>query len=556
LAVVLSGWATVRFDAALIAADPVVPIPADLLTATLDPGQSSEDVTDRVEVQLTSSLRPAKGELLSSGVTVRNTSDAEIPGCLVVLVDDAGHGQISFAENDGLLATGERFVQVLPLNGKLKAAAKTTAKRIEFTAAAELSQDERNAVTPKFRVLRLDFDPLAKGLNTPLAKEENLPGKNYTQSRLEQVMAIQNRHTAELMRHEGVFGTATGEDDNGNPVLLVYTQRHGIAKNLPGQFEGVPVEQQVTGSVFRAGPAWARAQQGKAADTLLGTTAIPTDPTARQTRPVPIGVSLFNLPDVCASGTLGCRVVFPDGTLGILTNSHVGSREGVAAAVVENLSTGVAGDLWTQPGCGDTPAGTDIPNDVIASLVDFQTFTLAGINHIDAAIGRIRAPNNSLTPADQIVMACTPADGYGFPSSKVVPPTIGMRVLKYGRTTGLRKGKIRGLNANVTVAYSRGLIFFVNQIDVYGDDIGFGMPGDSGSLVVTAQGHNPVGLLFGGSGFEVLCNPMQTVVERFNIAIDDGTATPPTVGPGGPSRSPGSNRTGRMGGAGGRVVIP
>lgn len=545
---VVLGLVTVVHQPALTAADE--PPSVEATSAHGAP----EDVTDKVEVKLTSRVRGGKDGALVTGVIVRNTSDDDISGRLVVVVDETGVAGVTFGENDGALVSGESYVEVLPLAGTLKSGLRTTAKRIEFATAIDLTAEQRAELAPVFRVLRVDAQPETDDpLQTPLAAEENLPGRSYTQTRLNQVMRIQDRHTAELLSHEGVFGTATGENENGDPVILVYTQRHGIIGNLPGQYEGVALEQHVTGTVFRAGPAWAKAdkpdpnQNANPLDPLAGTTTIPTDPTARFTRPVPIGVSMFNFNDACAAGTIGCRVVYPDGTLGILTNSHVGSREGLPTAIVEDLPNGIIGDQWTQPGCLEV--GFDVPTDIIASLADFQPFSTV-VNHIDAAVGRIHPP------AAQLVDACTPADGYGFPSRTPVAPLPGMRVMKYGRTTGFRRAKIRGINANVTVRYTGGLVFFVNQISIYGDNIVFSSSGDSGSLIVTEQGHHPVGLLFAGGGFETLANPIQMVLDRFDVAVDDGTQTPPGPGPNGQTRTPGSKNSGRMGGAGGRIPIP
>ncbi|MFV0444854.1 MAG: hypothetical protein ACK5Q5_14880 [Planctomycetaceae bacterium] len=534
----------------LQAADSVRPVPSSSSAAEPSDNLVGDDVTDEVEVELTATPRPSGKGRLVSGVKIRNTSGKDLTGRLVVVLKSAGFSGITLADNDGELASGERYVEVLAETATLKADAGTSAKKIEFATPDLLTADARKGLNFQFRVLRLDPAETAAVKGAGLASE-NLPGKKYTQARLDAVQAIQDRHTAELLSHEGVFGTATGEDDNGNLVVLVYTQRHGIIKDLPGQVEGVSLEQTVIGTSFKAGPAWKKEPPKQPASSLLGTTTVPTDPTARFTRPVPIGVSLFNFDDsVCAAGTLGCRIVFPDGSFGILTNSHVGAQEGITPVSVGNPLLGFIGDQWSQPGCLDSLTFEDDPADILATLVDFQPFDAAGINQIDAAIGRINMPNRDL------VAACTPVDGYGFPSRTPVNPIPGTRVMKYGRTTGFRKGKIRGINANVAVAYTAFTngVFFTNQIDIYGDHANFGMPGDSGSLIVTEAGHHPVALLFAGSGLEVLGNPIQLVLQRFNVAIDDGTGTPPELGPNGKVRTPGAGLSGRMGGAGGRLV--
>jgi hypothetical protein len=343
-------------------------------------------------------------------------------------------------------------------------------------------------------------------------------------------MRIQERATAKLLETPGVFGTAVSEDEQGNLVVRVYTHRHGIIKQLPGTVEGVGLDQKVTGASFRAGPEWTKVIEINGQKRVGGlppeitptpetphaggTITIPTDPTLRFDRPVPIGVSLFNHSDpICASGTLGCRIVFANGDLGILTNSHVGSRESLPTALP-------FADRWTQPGCGD--AGGDFAADIIATLVDFQALSLTStLNLMDAAVGRIDTPNRGL------VTACTPPDGYGFPSRTPRAAQIGMRVQKFGRTTHHTHGKIEAINAIAPVLYGRGIITFSGQIDIASDHFAFGAGGDSGSLIVTEQGNHPVGLLFAGSGLQVLANPIQPVLNRFNIAIDDGSGRAP-----------------------------
>lgn len=544
-----------------------------------------EEVTDRVRVQTTATLRSDRGGALFTGVTVENTSDQPLTGRLVLVVDDTGVPGLESSSRTGQLDSGEAYLEVLPLNGELQPKGKTSATRIEFASGQPLTAAARKDFSLTARIFRIGPPAPVAALepNGPREKEyyENLPGKNYSQARLDQVLKIQERHTPALRQHEGVYGTGVGEDEQGNLVVKVFTQRLGIIKNLPGQVEGVPLDQRVTGDRFRAGPAWTRVidingrkhalgtpQQNKiepiaegspaghalpqasstpSAQPPTANTPIPTDPTAQFTRPVPIGVSAFNYSDTaCAAGTLGCRVVLSDRQLGMLSNSHVFAREGIAAAQKEDLPLLVTGDQIAQPGCLD--AGSDIASDIIGTLVDFQPFSLTGLNTMDAAVVRINKPNQNL------VLACTPSDGYGFPSNTPKPAYPGLRVKKYGRTTGYREGAVEAINVTATVSYSSGLIDFVGQVVVYGDHLTFGAPGDSGSLVVTETGNHPVALLFGGSGFQVLCNPIQPILERFNIAIDDGSETPPLpTSPNGVTAGSGSTMSGRMGQSAGTV---
>jgi hypothetical protein len=546
----------VALSAILLAAAPTARAqerPAADADAPAPAAAAPEDVTDQVRVEVVGTLLSNTDGVLFTGVVIENTTEKNLSGRLVLVVDETGIDGLSMAANDGALDGGERYLELLPSAGVLKAGAKSSSRRIEFTSAARVSAAARKEFAPKFRVLRVDA-PLPPANALEPSPDELLPGKKYSQARLDSVMRIQEAHTPKLMETPGVFGTSVSENENGDLVVRVFTQRHGIIKDLPGDVGGVPLDQKVTGSSFRAGPAWTKTIEINGRKHIGGTpipavplpadpldvTYTPTDPTLRFERPVPIGVSLFDLDDpICASGTLGARIVFADGRLGILTNSHVGARVSAPTAQAEDRANGIIGDQWTQPGCGD--AFFDVDADILATLVDFQTFDAFALsNVIDASVGRINGPN--------LVLARTPEDGYGFPSRTPVAPRIGMRVMKYGRTTGLRYGTIEGLNTLALVNYNTAVYSFSGQLTIYGDDFPFGAPGDSGSLIVTEDGHHPVGLLFAGSGFEVLGNPIQPVLDRFNIAIDDGSGTPPsTTGP---------RINGRMGGAGGRIITP
>jgi hypothetical protein len=66
-----------------------------------------------------------------------------------------------------------------------------------------------------------------------------------------------------------------------------------------------------------------------------------------------------------------------------------------------------------------------------------------------------------------------------------------------------------------------GTALFVNQIVVYGNKP-FIKAGDSGSLLVTDPGRNPVGLLFAGtsSGKYAIANQIDDVLTALGVTID------------------------------------
>jgi hypothetical protein len=125
----------------------------------------------------------------------------------------------------------------------------------------------------------------------------------------------------------------------------------------------------------------------------------------------------------------------------------------------------------------------------------------------------------------------TPSDdGYGAPDSNPTPAALDMLVKKYGRTTGLTEGTVSELNVTVDVCYETLGFFRCKKLARFVDQIGispgtFSAGGDSGSLIVTQEGNNPVGLLFAGSSIRTFANLIGPVLTRFNVTIDDGSGT-------------------------------
>ena len=303
---------------------------------------------------------------------------------------------------------------------------------------------------------------------------------------LRPAMAVQERHTGRLLSIPGVVGTAVGLSRDGRAVIRVFTSRPGVA-GLPQALEGLPVEAKVTGMFVAL-----------------------SDPTTRFDRPVPTGVSTGH-PAVTA-GTIGARVKDAAGNVYALSNNHVYANQNEASI----------GDAGLQPGAYD--GGLD-PADRIGTLYAFQPLDFnGGYNNMDAAIvlSSTTMLGNS-TPAD---------DGYGTPSSNTVTAYIGQPVQKYGRTTGLTHGEVSELNATINVCYEPLWIFCLKQATFVGQ-IGitpgtFSGGGDSGSLIVTDDGNNhPVALLFAGSSTHTLANPIDAVLTRFNVTIDDSSPLPP-----------------------------
>ncbi len=321
-----------------------------------------------------------------------------------------------------------------------------------------------------------------------------LLGTSMTPSHLSAALDAQAQLTAEYINTPGVVGTAIGADFFGNAVVKVYLEQPG-AQFLPQSFAGIDVVPVVVGKIYALGHApW---------DAVSDDGDEQVNPKTRFNRPVPIGVSSGHS-DVTA-GTIGARVT--DGeNIYALSNNHVFANRNLAKK----------GDTMLQPGVADGGSG----NDSFGTLHDYEQIhfcrgAVCTDNKIDAAI--------ALTSAENLGTE-TPSNGYGAPRTSTIAAKLNQQVQKYGRTTGHTQGKVTGINATVNVNYRTGIARFVGQIMIVGTSQQFSTGGDSGSLIVT-KGFTfgdriPVGLLFAGSGTNTIANPIDPVLDRFNVKIE------------------------------------
>jgi len=285
-------------------------------------------------------------------------------------------------------------------------------------------------------------------------------------------IAAQERFTEQLMKLNGVVGTGTGVDVNGNPVVKVFTSRPDV-KGIPATLDGIPVVIEETGEF-----------------TAFGLT--------EYYRPVPIGVSVGNNLE-CAAGTIGC-VIYINGEKYILSNNHVLARENLA----------VIGEDIVQPGRYDINCADHLATDKVGDLSDFEPLKFDGTNnYIDAAIAEYSTTD---------VTCATLPEFYQFPSSAVATAAVGQAIKKVGRTTEFTTGTVSAINVTISVGYTRGTARFVGQIMTTRK---FCKAGDSGSLVVLNDGTDrPVGLLFGGTKTgQAILNPIGSVLTRFGASI-------------------------------------
>lgn len=327
---------------------------------------------------------------------------------------------------------------------------------------------------------------------------------------LEVAIAAQEFHTDVLMANPGVVGTGVGLNADGEPVVVILTETRGV-RGLPRTLDGVSVVVRQAGRIYALHH---RSWHGGGEEDTGGTTPAEPARNERWLRPVPPGVSTGH-PDITA-GTIGARVIDETGNVYALSNNHVYANENQAST----------GDAVIQPGAYDNGSS---PGDDIGTLYDFELIQFPASN-CNASLGTSDPDCNVIDAAiasttTALLDNSTPSDGYGTPKSTTAQAYPNQKVKKYGRTTGLTKGSVYVINATVDVGYSGGVARFVNQIVIQPG--GFSAGGDSGSLIVVdgkgrdkAHNNEPVGLLYAGSSFFTIANPIDAVLTRFGVDID------------------------------------
>src|SRR6266700_3612826 len=317
-----------------------------------------------------------------------------------------------------------------------------------------------------------------------------------THAAVRAVMAVQWEVTPALMQQPEILGTAVGVNTAGVPVLTVYVDRDSanageVIRNLPREFRGVGVQVHLTDKF--------RAMKGNPHGTSH---------TAKQTPPIQLGTSGGWSKDLangyCCGGTLGSLVQIGS-TQYILSNYHVFESDIVPGG---NNTVATTGDPIIQPGLIDVNCNVNGAQ-TVATLV--KKSSLPNSN-VDCSIGKVVAgkvaSNGSILEIGTI-------------SKSTLGASIGQAVKKSGRTTGLSRNSIVGLNATIRVAYDNecagGAAFtktFTGQIVVGNSGSKFLNSGDSGSLMVEDVATNPraIGLLYAGSSTSAIANPINQVL--------------------------------------------
>lgn len=307
------------------------------------------------------------------------------------------------------------------------------------------------------------------------------------QEELEQQLGIAESFTASLAEEaadyttsaERTVGTAIGfltQGDTVTPevVLKVYVTEK-TAGTRAGRYEAVPEEIGGLQVVIE--------EIGEIVPQLYN---------RRYSRPVRCGVTIGH--PLVTAGTLGALVVLNNNRLVLLSNNHV----------IANSNSARIGDPIIQPGRVD---GGVSPADRIAVLENFVRINFPGPNLVDAAVAW-----TSFNYVDRRHVTYTV-------NPTPIAPRLGMTVKKNGRTTQATLGTITDISVNINVGYAGGVAQFRNQIGIRGLGTVFSRGGDSGSLIVTANTNQPVGLLFAGrtDNSITFANPIGAVIAALGI---------------------------------------
>jgi hypothetical protein len=327
--------------------------------------------------------------------------------------------------------------------------------------------------------------------NAPLAPVATSDGlQAQLTPKLQSVMAIQDRNTPALMAKRDVIGTATTLDENGQPAVMILVTSQEAMDAAPKTIEGVPVKTVLT-------------------DKIVAMKTSGVSHTAKQTPPIQLGTSggwRYDLANgYCCGGTLG-SLISVSGVQRILSNYHVFEADIVSGG---NGIVAQTGDYIIQPGLIDVSCNAANAQNV-ATLV--KTSSLPNSN-VDCSSANVISGMVSTDGAILEIGVIKSGSG--------IAAFVGQYVKKSGRTTGLTRSYVSGLNATVSITYDNecagGTAFtksFTGQILVANSRSKFLAGGDSGSLMVEdiTTSPNSIGLLFAGSTSIAVANPIGQVL--------------------------------------------
>lgn len=337
---------------------------------------------------------------------------------------------------------------------------------------------------------------------------------------------------------------------NGQPSTAINWQVNGVTAgsatsgtiSTGGLYHApnaVPTTTNSSGDVVAATVKITAVSQANPASTGSATVTVFAPNQTSQAPPVKLGTTGGNANDsstsgntiTCCGGTLG-SLLSRGGNQFILSNNHVlactdGGPNGTQCPNGSNI---------IQPGLIDANCGS-AGTTTVGHLS--QSLSLeANSDHpvADAAIAQVVSgtvdSQGTILELGGTTSGGLPTDGPPAAGSGVAP-AVNQAVAKSGRTTGLTCSTIAATSVTVSIMYQKGCgtgttftATYSGQVSVAGGN--FSAEGDSGSLIVTQGGAQPVALLFAGSDVDSVGNPVSVVL---NALADPTThAVPVFVG--------------------------
>jgi hypothetical protein len=116
------------------------------------------DLTDKVEVTINGELRSSSRTAHSALITVKNISDEDLKGPIVVIVDGTGIDALELIQTDGKLSDDRPYVEIVKDSAELKAGKSLRPQKLSFKTAESLAAQVRGQFDLQVRICRLEQD--------------------------------------------------------------------------------------------------------------------------------------------------------------------------------------------------------------------------------------------------------------------------------------------------------------------------------------------------------------------------------------------------------------
>jgi hypothetical protein len=309
-----------------------------------------------------------------------------------------------------------------------------------------------------------------------------------------------------LLRHSGKPHSSNPGQNRRWPSIASYRHHHSNVIGVGFGIKTTKGTRQPNSNVLRV---YVQKKRPKA--KIRAKERIPPDINGLATDVVETGKIIAAMP--ATGGCSGANPQVAAGTLGCLVRGRSTGNSFILSCyhVLANLSNPNVGDPVFQPA---VQAGGMVE---IGKLYGWLNLNPSGGNLVDCAVASIDTPG-TFTSGLQ---------GIGQINPVPIAANLNQQVMKSGSVSpGVTYGIVTDISADVSVNYP-GLsqaFGFVQQIVVEGTDGYFAQEGDSGSLVIDQNSHQPIGLLFSvgqdsSGNLLAFVNPIQQVLDQLNVDI-------------------------------------